>query len=77
MVKKIDKKSKEEVYDVLILGSGPAGLTSAIYTGRYNMTTLVVGKSIGGTANLAGDIENWPGVMGSGLELMKKFRSQA
>jgi len=66
-----------EHYDVLILGAGPAGLTAAIYTGRYSMSTLVVGKTIGGTANLAGEIENWPGYLGSGMELMKKFRSQA
>ncbi len=67
----------EDVYDVIILGGGPAGLTAAIYTGRYNMKTLVVAKSIGGTANLAGEIENWPGYIGSGMELMNKFKEQA
>jgi thioredoxin reductase (NADPH) len=66
-----------EHYDVLILGGGPAGMTAAIYAQRYGLKSLVVAKSIGGTANLAGEIENWPGQMGPGLDLMKKIRSQA
>jgi len=66
-----------ETYDVVILGGGPAGLTAAIYTGRYNMKTLVVAKSFGGTANLAGELENWPGYLGSGMDLMKSFKEQA
>ena len=66
-----------EKYDVLILGGGPAGLTAAIYAGRYNLKTLVVAKSVGGTANLAGEIENWPGYSGSGIELMARFKKQA
>jgi thioredoxin reductase (NADPH) len=63
-------------YDLVILGGGPAGLTAAIYAGRYNMKTLVIAKSIGGTANLAGELENWPGYNGPGIELMNKFRDQ-
>ncbi len=66
-----------EKYDVVILGGGPAGLTAAIYASRYNLSTLVVAKSFGGTTNLAGEIENWPGFMGSGMELMNKVREQA
>lgn len=66
-----------EHYDLVILGGGPAGLTSAIYAGRYNLKTLVIANSFGGTANLAGEIENWPGFFGSGIELMQKFKSQA
>jgi len=67
----------EDVYDVLILGAGPAGLTAGLYASRYNHKTLVVGKVVGGTANSAGEIENWPGYKGSGLELMMKFKEQA
>ncbi len=67
----------EEVYDVLILGGGPAGLTAAIYDARYNLSTMVITKGTGGTANLAPEIENWPGFIGSGIELMQKFREQA
>jgi thioredoxin reductase (NADPH) len=67
----------EDLYDVLILGGGPAGLTAAIYCGRYNLKTVVVAQSFGGTANLAGEVENWPGFVGSGMELMGKVRKQA
>ncbi|MFH0808774.1 MAG: FAD-dependent oxidoreductase [archaeon] len=67
----------EEIYDVLILGGGPAGLTAAIYSGRYNLKTLVVAGNFGGTANLAGEVENWPGFVGSGMELMINIEKQA
>jgi len=67
----------EKVYDVLILGGGPAGLTAAIYTGRYNLNTLAVAGSFGGTANLAGEVENWPGFVGAGMDLMKTVKMQA
>jgi thioredoxin reductase (NADPH) len=66
-----------EIYDLLVLGAGPAGMAAAIYAGRYDLKTLVVGKSIGGTANLAGELENWPGFVGPGIELMKTIREQA
>lgn len=65
------------VYDLIILGAGPAGLTAAIYAGRYNLKTLVVANSFGGTANLAGEVENWPGKIGSGIEIMADVKSQA
>lgn len=68
----------DEVYDVLILGGGPAGLTAAIYCGRYNLKTLIVAGNFGGTATLAGEVENWPGErMISGVELMNKIKAQA
>ncbi|MBS3087209.1 FAD-dependent oxidoreductase [Candidatus Pacearchaeota archaeon] len=67
----------KEVYDVLILGGGPAGLTSGIYCGRYNLKSLIVAGNFGGTANLAGEVENWPGFMGSGRDLMNNIKKQA
>ena len=66
-----------EHYDVLILGGGPAGLTAALYAGRYNLSTALIAKSIGGTAVLAGEIENWPGFSGSGSELIQKFKEHS
>ncbi|MEM4330545.1 MAG: thioredoxin-disulfide reductase [Candidatus Pacearchaeota archaeon] len=68
---------EKEIYDVIILGGGPAGLAAAIYSSRYELKTLLISKDFGGTANLAPEIENWPGFIGSGLELMKKFKEQA
>ncbi|MCK5321173.1 FAD-dependent oxidoreductase [Candidatus Pacearchaeota archaeon] len=65
-----------EIYDLLILGAGPAGMSAAIYAGRYGMKTLIIGKEIGGTTNLAGEFENYPGFTGSGIDLMKKFEEQ-
>lgn len=66
----------KKVYDLIILGTGPAGMATAIYSGRYGMKTLIIGNVIGGTANLAGEIENYPGFSGSGIDLMKKFEEQ-
>jgi thioredoxin reductase (NADPH) len=70
-------KDSGETYDVLVLGGGPAGMTAAIYTQRYGLKTIVVAKSIGGTANLAGEVENWPAFSGPGAELMRQIRKQA
>jgi len=67
----------EDVYDVVILGAGPAGMTAGIYSARYNHKTLVVGQVMGGTVNSAGEIENWPGHQGSGIELMANIKKQA
>lgn len=68
------------MYDVIILGAGPAGLTAAIYTGRAWLKTLILESgSIGGNAAIADKIDNYPGFpMGiMGEELMDNFRQQA
>jgi len=75
-----EKNHKDEEvihYDICILGGGPAGLTAALYSSRYCMHTALVTKEIGGMANLADRIENYPGFEGSGMELMQKFWNQA
>lgn len=66
-----------EEYDLAILGGGPAGLTAAIYAARYGMKTILISKDVGGAANYAHKIENYPGYSGSGMELMQKFFKQA
>lgn len=55
----------EHVYDMLIIGGGPAGYTAALYAARAGLDTLVVEKmSIGGQMTLTGDIDNYPGFHG-------------
>lgn len=73
-----NKKDGEiEHYDVCIIGGGPSGLTAAIYSSRYGLHTALISKDVGGMANLAHKIENYPGFSGSGFELMQKFKKQA
>jgi len=68
----------ENIYDVIIVGAGPAGLTSAVYSARRQMKSLVIAKSLGGQAALANEVENWPGIENiSGFELMNNFKKQA
>ncbi|MBN2518592.1 MAG: FAD-dependent oxidoreductase [Candidatus Altiarchaeota archaeon] len=63
------------MYDFLIVGGGPAGLSAAIYAARFHLKTIVITKQVGGTIVNAHLIENWPGVKSSsGLDLMEKFR---
>jgi len=66
------------MYDVIILGSGPAGLTAAIYTGRANKKTIILaGASMGGQTGEIAKLENYPGWNGSGMELIMFMKKQA
>jgi len=67
-------------YDVVIIGGGPAGLTSAIYAGRDRLKTILIESfTVPGQAVVTSDIENYPGLPGavSGFDLIEKFKKQA
>ena len=66
------------MYDVIILGSGPAGLTAALYAARANKKTIVLGGArLGGQMAGIATLENYPGFLGSGLELAEFMKKQA
>lgn len=68
----------ELLYDVVIIGAGPAGLSAAIYAARKNMSTLVIAGDIGGQMGTTMEIANYPGFkMISGPDLVQSFYQHA
>ena len=67
------------MYDILIIGAGPAGLAAAIYARRAGKSTLIIEKeTFGGQMNMSPKIENYPGFEEiSGMELSDKMVEQA
>jgi NADH-dependent peroxiredoxin subunit F len=62
------------MYDTIIIGSGPAGISAAIYAARRAMKVLLVGKNLGGQVIWATEIENYPGFKNiSSLELIQRW----
>ena len=68
------------MYDIIIIGSGPAGLSAAVYASRAELNTLVIEKEYQGTGQIAESerVENYLGLYGeSGFDLGEKFREHA
>ena len=68
-----------KIYDLVIIGGGPAGLSAGIYAGRAKMNTLIIEKGeLGGQVNKTFDISNYPGSRNTnGPKLMSEMRAQA
>lgn len=65
------------MYDTIIIGTGPAGMTAAIYASRREMNTLVIGKEMGGQMVWASEIENYPGFKSiNAFDLILKMQDQ-
>lgn len=76
----IPRQAQMSYYDVIIVGGGPSGLTSAIYTAREGLSTLIVERAgIGGQAGITREIENYPGFPEpiGGDELADRLQIQA
>lgn len=69
-----DAAEMRNVYDVVVIGAGPAGMSAAIYSARKNLSTLVIAYDLGGQMGTTYDIANYPGYqMVTGPDLVEQF----
>jgi alkyl hydroperoxide reductase subunit F len=67
-----------KIYDVIVVGAGPAGLSAAIYAKRKNLSTLMISSDIGGQLGTTYEVANYPGFrMITGPELVAQFNEHA
>lgn len=65
---------KQSLYDLIIIGAGPAGMTAGVYAARKKLKTLLLTKDIGGQAAWSSDVENYLGFsMIKGVDLVERF----
>jgi thioredoxin reductase (NADPH) len=70
--------SMADLYDLIIIGGGPAGLTAGIYASRRKLKNLIITKDIGGQAATVPHVENYPGLAKvDGFELTENMKKQA
>jgi len=70
-------EKEQEIYDLIIIGAGAAGLTASVYAARYKLNHLIFGVELGGQMTEIHSIENWPGTIAiSGSELIGKMVEQ-
>ncbi len=63
------------MYDLIIIGGGPAGVAAAVYAARKKLNTLIIAKEFGGQSNVSENIENWIGTPNiSGMDLAANLR---
>lgn len=70
-------KGLSEMYDLMIIGGGPAGMTATVYAARKKLSTLLISQDLGGQPNVTAGIENYMGYQFiEGPDLMQKFEEQ-
>lgn len=73
----MNRPEHTDLYDLVIIGAGPAGMTAAVYAARKGLRVLVISKDIGGQVNWTTLVENYMGFEQiQGPQLMEKFREQ-
>ena len=76
----LQRQAMQHVYDLIVVGGGPTGLTTSIYAARENLETLIIdSKGLGGQAGVAERLDNYPGFPEGigGAELADRFVRQA
>lgn len=73
----MSEKNSQHIYDTIIIGAGPGGMTAGIYAARREMDALIIGKNLGGQVVWASEIENYPGFKSiNNYELITRMQEQ-